>query len=171
MIFGYAQIVLGVSERRRAGGLGKERFGVGARELKLSLRRADPVVRMSIAELHKAVKIHMRASLDEGCKPAGREARRAEPVEVEMGAERRIAFHPVQRDREVARPFPGENGAGDRHGVTTIVAGMVDGDHDIAMPRQSRSKPRHDPRGAAKSVRKQDHRARAGVLEGGVRRG
>jgi hypothetical protein len=139
--------------------------------LKLFLRRADPVVWMGLTESEKTVEIDTRASLDEGREAAGREARRAEPIEVEMGAERWIAFHSVQRGLEVARPLPVENGAADGHRVAPIVAWMVDGDHDIAVPRQSRSKPRHDPRRSAKSARKQDHWARAGVLEGGVRRG
>ena len=85
-----------------------------------------------------------------------------------MGAERRIALRRVERGRKVARPLPGEDGAGDGHRVAAVVARVVDGDHDIAVSRQSRSEPRHDPRRSAKSVRKQDHRARAGVLEGGV---
>ena len=127
-----AEIVLGVSERGRAGGLGEERFRVGARELKLFLRRADPVVRMGVAESQKAVEIHARASLDERRKPAGREARRAEPVEIEMGADRRIALRCVERGCKVARPLPGEDGAADGHRVASIVARVVDGDHDIA---------------------------------------
>ena len=86
-----------------------------------------------------------------------------------MGADQWIGLRSVERGREVAWPLPGENGAADRHGVTTIVAGVIDGDHDIAMPRQSRSEPRHDPRRAAKSVRKQDHRSPASVLEIRVR--
>ena len=86
-----------------------------------------------------------------------------------MGTERWIAFHSVQRGREVARPLPVENGAADAHRVAPIVAWMVDGDHDIAMSRQSRSKPRHDPRRSAKSVRQQDDRARESVLESAVR--
>ena len=88
-----------------------------------------------------------------------------------MGADRRIALRRVERRREIARPLPGQNGAGDRHRVAPIVAGMIDRDHDIAMPRQGRSEPRHDPRRAAEAVRQQDHRARAGVLESGVGRG
>src|SRR4029077_7998527 len=63
---GNAEIVLAVSERGRDRWLAEEEFGVGARELKLFLRRADPVVRMGIAEPQKTVKIHTRTSLDEG---------------------------------------------------------------------------------------------------------
>src|ERR1700721_3090032 len=99
---------------------------------------------MGVAESQKAAETPPRASLDEGCKPAGREARRAEPVEVEMGADRRIALRGVERGCKVARPLPGEDGAGDGHRVAAIVARVVDGDHDKPMSRQSRSKPRHD---------------------------
>ena len=91
-----------MSERGRDGWQGEELFGVGARELKLFLRRADPVIRMGVAEPQKAVEIHARASLDEGCKPTSREARRAEPVEVEMGADRRIALRCVERGCKVS---------------------------------------------------------------------
>ena len=87
-----------------------------------------------------------------------------------MGTERWIALRFVERGREVARPLPVEDRAGDGHRVAPVVAWVIDGDHDIAMPRQSRSEPRHDPRRSAKSVRKQDHWARAGVLEVRVRR-
>ena len=134
---------LSVSERGRAGGLGEERFGVGARELKLFLRRADPIVRVGVAESQKAVEIHTRASLDEGREAAGREARGAEPVEVEMGADRRIGLRRVERGREVARPLPVEDRAADRHRVAPVVARMVDGDHDIAhvAPKPFRTTP------------------------------
>ena len=167
---GYAEIVLGVSKSRSAGGLRKKRFRVGVRELKLLLRRADPIVRMGVAESQKAVEVHARAGFDQGREAAGREARRAEPAEIEMKSKRRVAFHRVERRREIAGALPEEDGAADGHRVAPVVAGVIDRDHDVAMPRQSGSEPRHDPRGAAEAVRQQDHRAAAGVLEIRVRR-
>ena len=66
-----AEIVLHMSEFRSAGGLSEERFRVGVRDLKLFLRRADPIVRVGVAELHKAVEIHTRAGFDQGREAAG----------------------------------------------------------------------------------------------------
>jgi hypothetical protein len=107
---------------------------------------------VSVAESQKAAEIHPRASLDETREAASRKARGAEPIEIEMGADRRIALRRVERGCKIARPLPGEDGAGDGHRVAAIVARVVDGDHDVAVSRQSRSKPRHDPRRSAKSV-------------------
>ena len=166
-----AEIVLGVGELRGAGGFSEERFRVRARELKLLLRRADSVVGMGVAEFEKAGEVHPRARLHQRREAAGRKARGAEPAEIQMRRKRGIAFHGLERRREVARPLPEEHGARDRHRVAPIVARMVDGDHDIAMPRQSRSEPCHDPRRAAEAVRQQDRRARESVLKRGVERG
>ena len=82
-----------------------------------------------------------------------------------MRRDQRIGLHSRQRTAQIPRPFPIQDRARDGHRIPAVVAGVIDGDHDIAFARQSGAKPSHHPCRSAKPVRQQDHGPRLVIGE------